>query len=179
MTPLIREARAGDIDAVARVLVAAFEQYRPPPDAPVTPEHRAAFERYLQDTADVRSRTSGAELFVAEDAAEIVGAATLYPPHEPVGYPADVERTPWPGEWASLRFLAVVPARRGSGIGRMLAEARIERARALGAPVVALHTSAHFAASRRMYRRMGWEHAPAYDFWPAPTLRAEAYILRL
>ncbi|HEX5633642.1 MAG TPA: GNAT family N-acetyltransferase, partial [Gemmatimonadales bacterium] len=65
------------------------------------------------------------------------------------------------------------------GIGRLLALARIERARALGAPVAALHTSAHFAASRALYRRMGWQRAPDYDFRPEPALVAEAYVLPL
>lgn len=174
---VVRLARPGELDTVARVLRAAFEQYRPPPDAPISAALRAVVEQYLLDIADVRSRLVGTDLFVAEAAGAIVGAGTLYRPHQPLDYGDD--RKPWPSEWAGLRLAAVLPDNRGQGIGRMLAEARIERARALGAPVVALHTSSVFAASRAMYRKLGWERAPEYDHALAPGLQAEAYILKL
>ena len=182
MSVVIHEARAGELDAVARLLVATFEQARPAPDAPVSPQHRAVVERYLQDVAEVGSRLEGTDTFVAEDAGTIVGTGILYRPHHPPRYPTAESRRPpdaWPREWATLRLLAVHPAHRRRGIGRRLAQARVERARALGAPVIALHTSSFFPASREMYRRLGWLRARAYDFYPAPDICAEAYILPL
>jgi hypothetical protein len=61
----------------------------------------------------------------------------------------------------------------------MLDDARIRRARELGAAGVGLHTSLAFEASRGMVRRMGWQRAPAYDCWPIPDVHAEAWTLAL
>jgi GNAT superfamily N-acetyltransferase len=177
MTMVIREARAEELDETARILVAAFEEHRPPADSAVTPQQRVAFERYLEDIANVRSRRGAADLFVAVDADRLVGTGTLYPPRLAPTYPGPHAPPPWPSEWATLRLLGVPPAHRGRGIGRMLVEARIERARALGAPVVALHTS--FEVSRSMYQRLGWQRASEYDYFPAAEILAEAYILAL
>ena len=179
MAIVIREARADELDEAARVLGVAFEQHLPPrPDVPL--EIREAFAVYLKDVIDVRSRLDDAELFVALEADRLVGTATLYPPDHEVAYPGDAPGPrPWPRGWATLRLLGVDPAARGRGIGRMLAEARIRRARALGAVVVGLHTSIEFEVSRSMYQRMGWLRAPEHDYRPMPGIHAEAYFLAL
>jgi GNAT superfamily N-acetyltransferase len=171
MAIVVREAHPDELDETARLLAVAFEQYRP------AAELGDAFESYLADIVDVRSRLDHAELFVAVEERVIIGTATLYPPGE-VAYPGAAPRT-WPTGWASLRLLGVAPAARGRGVGRMLAEARIRRARELGASGLGLHTTRAFEASRRMYRRMGWKRAREYDFCPAPGLQAEAYVLAL
>jgi len=179
MAIVIREGRADELDQASVILFAAFEQYRPPADAPIAREVREGFERYLRDVADVRSRLGHADLFVAVEADRIIGTGTLYRPAQSVAYPTEVHFKPWPREWASLRLLSVDPVQRGRGIGRMLTDARVRRARELGAPAVVLHTSVEFEVSRAMYRRMGWERAPEYDYWPLPDRYAEAYVLPL
>jgi len=65
------------------------------------------------------------------------------------------------------------------GIGRLLSQARVQRARELGAPVVALHSSREFAAARRLIEALGWQRLPEYDYAPALAIQAEAYALRL
>lgn len=170
---MIRIARADELDAIARVLADAFGALRPPPDDPIA----ADFERYLAEVTDVRARRHGTELFVAEDGGALIGAATLYlPGHYEPAVPG------WPDTWAGLRLNAVVPEARGRGVGRALSDARIARARALGASAVGLHTSTQFAVSREMYRRSGWARVPHLDYAPVPghpELVAEAYCLAL
>jgi GNAT superfamily N-acetyltransferase len=100
----------------------------------------------------------------------------LYPPHRHAGYGVDGMK-PWPAAWAALRRLAVAKTHRGRGIARMLAEARIARARELGAPVVAMHTSTPLV--REMYGRSGWVRAPEFDHHPVAGVIAEAWILAL
>lgn len=72
----------------------------------------------------------------------------------------------WPSGWAGLRALGVDPAMRGLGIGRRLMGECLDRARALGAPVLCLHTAAFMTAAVTIYERMGFERAPEYDFDP-------------
>jgi GNAT superfamily N-acetyltransferase len=176
MTIEVREAREDELDETARVLASAFEQVRPKAS---TSAYGEVFERYLEGVVDVRSRIGEATLFVAIEGGRILGTGTLYPPGRTIAYAQDVHSPPWPNDWASLRLLGVDPAHRGRGIGRMLIEARVQRARELGANVAALHTSREFEVARDLLKRMGWKRAPEYDHAPAPDLCAEAYVLRL
>jgi predicted N-acetyltransferase YhbS len=171
----VRDARDDELDEVARILAAAFEATRPPPGT----DHAAMYDRYLQDLANVRARRALSDLLVAVDGERLVGTGALYRPHRAVqaatasaGGPP-----PWPGDWASLRALAVDPAHHGRGVARMLIEARVARARELGAPVVGIHT--HSPRVRAICERHGWQRAPAYDFDPHPNQHVYAYTLAL
>jgi len=175
----IRDARDEDLDKVAELMSSAYEEYMPAPDADVTPEYRAAFDAYRQDIADVRSRFGSSDLILAEDDGEIVGAVTFYRPNERAAYPTEAEHQDWPEDWAAFRLLAVPPSARGKGIGRLLTEECLRRARAAGAPVVGLHTTMLMHVAREMYKRMGWVRAPEYDFFPMPDFIVEAYTLKL
>jgi GNAT superfamily N-acetyltransferase len=108
----------------------------------------------------------------------IVGVVTFYPHGGPVAAPPEAQ-TPFPSTWAMFRLLAVALDRRGTGLGRLLTETCLSRARTLGATHLALHTSDVMALARAMYLRMGWQRAPQYDFYPTPELCVEAYSLAL
>jgi GNAT superfamily N-acetyltransferase len=176
MTIVIREAREDELDETALILGSAFEPHRP---KAVASPYEEAFEHYLAGVTDVRARIGEATLFVAIEAERILGSGTLYPPGGTVAYARSVQTKPWPTEWATLRLLGVDPAHRGRGIGRMLIEARVSRARELGAKAAALHTSQEFAIARSLLQRMGWKRTPEYDHAPAPDVCAEAYVLVL
>jgi ribosomal protein S18 acetylase RimI-like enzyme len=162
----IRDARDDELDAVARVMLAAYEEYIPP-DA--TGEVR----EYREDIADVRGRQGRATLVVAAGREGVLGAVTYYPDGSREGHAG------WPREWAAIRLLAVHPAARGRGIGRALTEECIRRARAGGSRAVGLHTTEFMAVARAMYERMGFVRAPDFDFRPAPRLHVMAYRLDL
>jgi ribosomal protein S18 acetylase RimI-like enzyme len=53
-------------------------------------------------------------------------------------------------------MLVVDPAARGTGIGRQLTEACIDRARRDGARLIALHTSPAMVVALAMYLKMGF-----------------------
>jgi GNAT superfamily N-acetyltransferase len=179
MPPTIREARADELDAVSELLGRAYAQYIPPPDAPLTADDRLAWENYRQDISDVRSRLADGELIVAEENGRVLGAVTFFPPARSAQYPGHSSGNDWPTEYASFRLLGVDPDARGRSIGRLLTEACIERARELGASVLALHTTELMDVARELYKRMGWVRAPDYDFYPMPDFCVEAYTLDL
>ena len=167
VTPfVIRDARGDELDAVAEVMVAAYEEYIPP-DA--TGELLA----YREDIRDVRSRRAHAALIVATERERILGAVTYYPDGSREG------RAGWPREWAVIRLLAVHPEARGRGVGRALTAECIRRARAGGSTAVGLHTTKFMAVAQAMYERMGFVRVPAYDFRPSPWLHVMAYRLDL
>jgi GNAT superfamily N-acetyltransferase len=179
MPLVIRDARSDDLEAISRLILAAFEEHMPAPQGDFSPGYRRAFEEYRRDIGDVRSRMGSSQLILAEDGGSIVGVVTLFPPHTSIQYPPGVTHRPWPAAWASFRLLAVDPARRGRGVGRALVTECVQRARALGASTLALHTSGLMEIARGLYERMGWVRAPEYDFRPGADVLVEAYVLPL
>ena len=141
-------------------------------------EYRAALPQavwigYRDEIRDVRSRLSTSSLIVAEDADNLLGAVTYYP---------DARLEPhatWPPNWANVRLLAVAPVARGRGVGRVLTEECIRRARAAGRDALGLHTTVLMKVARTMYEHIGFERVPELDFFPVPQFQVMAYRLRL
>ena len=117
-----------------------------------------------------------AEQIVAERDGELVGSVMLYPPA--VSAYGDIGGSPL-ASWPELRLLAVSPSARGLGIGRALVDACVERARALGATHLGLHTSMSMRAAMQLYMGLGFVRAPELDFQPAGAELVEGYVLKL
>lgn len=81
--------------------------------------------------------------------------------NEAVGCAALLSR---PDGMAELKSIHVLDSMRGSGLGQALVETAIARARDTGATYIVLETgrSDGFAASRRLYERLGFEVCPAF-----------------
>jgi ribosomal protein S18 acetylase RimI-like enzyme len=163
----IRDARPDEAEAVAAVTLQAY----------------AEFERVMDpagwaglDGAVRAALASGApaERIVAERDGQVLGAVALYPPAFDA-YGGYVAHAPWP----ELRLLAVAPAARGTGIGRMLVEECVRRARRMGAAELGLHTSRSMQVAMGMYERMGFVRAPEYDFQPEGAELVKGYRLPL
>jgi ribosomal protein S18 acetylase RimI-like enzyme len=161
MSLRIRDFRPEDAGAVNRIAVAAWDQYRSvfrdwPRSAP-------NFAR----TADFAGEL---DLLIAEDAAGIRGFVGYVAPGRPR------ERI-FRRDWATIRMLSVDPPSRGRGIGRLLAEECIGRARRDGAAAVALHTSPVMQAALALYLRLGFSHFR--DIMDRHGVHYAVYVLRL
>lgn len=171
----MRDARPEEYAEVARVTVQAYAEY-----AAALGQER--WDRYSAELASVDRRAGEAALIVAEEGGSLVGAVAYYPPVAAYarGFGVPPGATPparsWPEDWASIRVLAVAPSHRGRGIGRLLVDECILRARSAGAPVIALHTVGFMQAAQRMYERMGFRRLPEYEDPDRPVL---AYGLEL
>jgi ribosomal protein S18 acetylase RimI-like enzyme len=158
--------RAGELDAAGALMVAAYAEYRPPDPPPM-------WDAYEQEIRDVRSRLADSTLIVAEDAGRLVGAVTYY---------GDGTKEPhgrWPHGCAVFRLLAVHPEARGRGIGRLLTNECVSRARAAGRTAMCLHTTTLMSVAQAMYERMSFVRMPAHDFYPVPEFQVMAYRLPL
>ena len=114
-------------------------------------------DAYLADLEDIRPRFEVAEVYLALDGDRPVGSVSFYP---------DVRLEGWsnfPAGWSGFRALVVHPDARGSGIGRALLETCIARTRAVGAPVLGLHTIELLADAVRLYERLGFVRCPEFD----------------
>lgn len=147
----IRSMRDDEIEEVRRVLERANQQFRELVPGPV-------FEAYLADVLDIESRLDRSVTLVAQDGGRVLGTVTYFPDanEERMGPTA-------PAGTAGIRAVAVDPSARGSGLGRRLAQAAVEHARADGARAIILHTWFVMRAAIRVYDQVGFRRAPAYD----------------
>jgi len=131
----------------------------------------AAYEHELRDVAG-RAETCLVLVAVGRGG-RILGAVTYVPG----------PGTPWSeserdGE-AGFRALAVDPAAHGSGVGRALATACIERARETGRHGLAIYTRPSMTVAHRMYESLGFvrERSRDWEFQPGEWLWS--YVLPL
>lgn len=161
----IREVRPDEWDALGDVTLAAYTAL---PGAHLD-------NGYADELRDVGARAAGAEVLVAVTTVgdrRVVGGVTYVPGPGP--YAELVEE----GE-AGFRHLAVAPDCEGSGVGRRLVEACIERARAAGRSRLVLHTTPWMTRAQELYQRLGFERAPELDWVPVPTVPLLGYALDL
>ena len=78
---------------------------------------------------------------------------------------------PWSADEAEIKRLYVRPAWRGSGLGKALVEAVIERARRQGYRGLRLDTLASMAPAMRLYERLGFLETAPYHAATLPGMR--------
>lgn len=157
----IRTADDSDLDKVAELMVDAYAEYA----AMMSPD---AWSSFAVDIANVRGRSSDADILVAERDGQMVGTLSQY------------------GQWrgaqqgtSALRMLAVPPSERGGGVGRALMEYAIDRARRAKKQRVALTTMEEMEFMRDLAMKLGFVREPGLDHQPAPGVRARGWALDL
>jgi ribosomal protein S18 acetylase RimI-like enzyme len=136
----VRPYADGDREAVNAVARAAFMQYS---------RDYADWPSFIEGIARMADLAAGADILVAEQAGEIVGAVAHVGPGRP-------RAAFFPMAWSVIRMLVVDPQRRGQGAGRELVAGCLRLARDAGAPAVGLHTSPVMASALRMYEALGF-----------------------
>jgi GNAT superfamily N-acetyltransferase len=155
----LRAATEDDLDAIAALFAPALEQYR-------GSGGDWLLDAYLAELLDVGSRFEAAETYVAVTAGRIVGSIAFY---------RDVALEGWstlPPGWSGFRALVVHPDARGAGVGRMLIEHCVSRAREVGAPVLGIHTVSLLEDAVCLYGRLGFVRCPEYDLRAAQVFPA-------
>ena len=164
---VVRDARDDERDAVRALTERAYAEFA----SLMAPPAWAGLARAVRSAL---AAAGGAERIVAVRDGTLVGSVMLYPPA------ADAyQGMAGAGAWPELRLLAVAPEARGQGIGRLLVDECVRRARRAGARELGLHTSASMRVAMRMYERMGFVRAPEHDFQPEGAELVEAYRLAL
>jgi ribosomal protein S18 acetylase RimI-like enzyme len=162
---LIRPIRPEECRALGEVLVAAYHSigYEMP--------HQDAYDVQLRDVA--RRATTSCVLVAVTPDGDLLGGVTY------VGGPEDPYSEELRDGEAGMRMLGVAPAAQGTGVGRALTNACLDRARAAGRCRMVLHTGAWMPAAIHLYESLGFERRPAIDFSPAPGIRLLGYALDL
>ena len=113
----IREAGAGELDEVESLVKTAYREFQPLMPA-------AAWNGWMDNISETIHAPDGV-LLVAGDQGRIEGAVKFYPDA------GQAHQGQWPAGAGLIRLLAVAPASRGRGYGRLLTQACLKRAREL------------------------------------------------
>jgi putative acetyltransferase len=146
---ILRDNQPEDYRALCALLGAVFEEHRTHLDS-------EAFLAFLGGLVDGPSPGPG-QILVAERAGLVVGTATY---RRAGGDPPG----PGPRRCSTVRALAVRPDWRRRGIGRLLLEACIARARADHALALCIDVPEAMAAGISFCRSLGFEEVPELVF---------------
>jgi len=148
---IIRPARPEEYPQIGELTVAAY--------LAIENANNAVIDDYMDDLRDVKARAKDAEVLVAVDEEDaVLGAVTLV-----------LDTSSPMAEWdepgvAGFRMLAVAPEVQGKGVGKLLAEHCVARARDAGAHAVLIHSRHTMTAARGIYANMGFRRYPELDF---------------
>jgi predicted N-acetyltransferase YhbS len=165
----IRDAGASDREAIEAVTLSAYQQF-----GAVMPP--ALWDRYRQNIVSTLAAAPPKTQIVAEAGGQIVGSVLLYPAGTQIVPPGGASMALALPE---VRLLAVAPSARGQGIGALLMDECVRRARESGAKALTLHTTDMMQAAMRLYERLGFQRTPALDFEPAPGVTVKGFLLPL
>jgi ribosomal protein S18 acetylase RimI-like enzyme len=128
---------------------------------------------YAAELADVSGRMRQSEVLVAVGDGEVMGCVTFVPDGE-----SPLAEGLEDGE-CQIRMMAVTSEARGRGVGRLLLDACVDRARELGRRALFLHSTPTMTAAHRLYLRNGFVRVPERDWVPEPDLTLIAFRLDL
>ena len=138
----------------------------------VSNEQWAAADALIREYVDAL----GFDLCFQDVERELAELRTEYGPPAGVAFLADdnagfVGVRRFDDDTAELKRMYVVPAGRGQGLGRALAEAAVEEARRLGYRRLRLDTLASMEPAVALYRSLGFVDIPPYRDNPIPGAR--------
>jgi ribosomal protein S18 acetylase RimI-like enzyme len=151
---LIREAASGELPEIESLVKTAYQEFQSQ-----MPE--GIWERWMRNVSEAL-RAPGGIVLVAEAGGKIVGAVTFFPDAE------QAHQGHWPAGAAAIRMLAVRPASRGQGVGELLTQACLEKARELKIGTIFLYTGTFMEVARHLYEKLSFVRAPEFDGDPGP-----------
>ncbi len=165
---VVRPARPEEIEAVGALTVAGYDAggHLVRPDG--TYDHD-----YAVWLGDATSRGRDGGLLVAVDGDELLGTTTWCPPGSPH---RDLATRTDQGEF---RTLSVSLTARRRGVGRLLVEECLRRARRDGLAEVLLCSLPEMTPAHRLYAAMGFTRRPDLDWSPAPGVTLWGFSIDL
>jgi len=164
---VVRDAHEDEHDVIRALTVNVYAEYA----NIMTPAAWAPLEQAVHAAL---ASSEPMQRIVAVRDEQIVGSVLLFPAASDV-YGGVADRAMCP----VFRLLAVAADARRLGVGKLLVDECIRRARRDGASELGLHTSVSMQAAVRLYLRMGFVRAPEFDFRPEGAELVEAYRLRV
>ena len=155
MPVTISQAQPEDHAAIGQLMV---EVYSSLPGF-ATPEEQPEYYKMLANIGDF-TRKESVELLVAKNEDEILGAVVYIGDMQDYGAAINIEDT----NAAAFRLLAVSTSARGLGVGKLLTNACLDKARLQGKKQMIIHTTESMKVAWGMYEKIGFVRSTALDF---------------
>ena len=153
----VRSATPSEYANIGQLMVDVYSHLEGFP----TPAEQPAYYALLATVGDL-TRKPGVELLAAlGDTGSILGAVVFFSDMQYYGSGGSATQEK---NAAGFRLLAVSRDVRGLGIGKILTQACIDRARAQGLGQVIIHTTRAMQTAWQMYERLGFKRSPDLDF---------------
>lgn len=153
----IREARPEEFEETGKLMASVYAGLEGFPQ----PEDFPEYYELLLHIGRLTEKPETSLLLAVDGKSQILGAVVYFGDMSQYGSKgtAPLERNA-----AGIRFLAVSPAARGTGIGKELTLACIRQAQQTGHSQVILHTTLTMMNAWKMYEKMGFQRAAELDF---------------
>ena len=157
---IVRNARPEEFPAIGQLLVNVYSQLEGFPK----PDEQPKYYELLSNVGALTEK-HGTELLVAELEGTIAGAVVYFSDmqHYGSGGTATQETNS-----SGFRLLAVDRSARNAGIGRILTNECISRAKANHHKQLIIHTTLAMQTAWKMYEGIGFNRAPELDFMQGP-----------
>ena len=152
----VREARPEEFTALGALMVAAYSGL----DGFPKPHEQPRYYDMLRSIGQFTLKP-GARLLVAVAGPALLGGVVYFPDMAQYGSGGTATRE---SQASGFRLLAVDPAARGLGAGRLLMEACIARAAADGNGQVIIHSTRAMQVAWKLYENRGFKRSPDLDF---------------
>ncbi len=153
----VREARENEYERIGELMVNVYSALEGFPK----PEEQPAYYQLLRNVGRLTEKP-GTVILVATDSAEnILGAVVYFSEMQYYGSGGTATKET---NASGFRLLAVHPDTRGKGVGRLLTNACVTKARNSGVSQLIIHTTRSMMVAWKMYESMGFERSADLDF---------------
>ncbi|HAS45141.1 MAG TPA: GNAT family N-acetyltransferase [Microscillaceae bacterium] len=153
----LRNAQPEEHAAIGQLMVKVYAQL----EGFATPAEQP---KYYETLTNVGSFTQnpGVELLVAVSAEGAIGGAVVF--FDDMQFYASGGKATQEKNAAGFRLLAVDPTHRGHGLGRLLTEACIDKAKEAKVNQLIIHSTNTMKVAWKMYENMGFQRSTDLDF---------------
>ncbi|HNP32511.1 MAG TPA: GNAT family N-acetyltransferase [Flavobacterium sp.] len=154
---IIRNAKPSEFKAIGKLMVDAYSQL----DGFPKPEEQPAYYKMLLNISDLTKKPA-TELLVAVDSDENLLGGVVY--FSDMQYYGSGGTATQEKNAAGFRLLAVNPDARGLGIGKLLTEACIQKAKGANLSQMIIHSTKAMQTAWKMYENIGFKRSEDLDF---------------
>jgi GNAT superfamily N-acetyltransferase len=153
----IRNAEPGEFEAIGQLMIEVYGQLEGFPK----PHEQPAYYNMLAQIGELTKKPGTALLVAVSNDKTIAGAVVYFSDMQYYGSGGTATKEK---NAAGFRLLAVDPASRGQGIGKLLTKACIQKAREGKLSQLIIHSTKAMQIAWRMYEAMGFTRSQDLDF---------------
>ncbi|MBL6447945.1 N-acetyltransferase [Fulvivirga sp. 29W222] len=154
---IIRRAHPDEYQEIGQLMVQVYSNL----DGFPKPDERPRYYKLLANVGDLTAKPQAELLAAVSTEGIILGAVVYFGDMQYYGSGGTATKEKNAG---GFRLLAVNPEARGQGVGKLLINACIDKARETKREQVVIHTTKAMQTAWKMYEKLGFERSDDLDF---------------